>query len=98
MRTLSRLLDSPFAFGITVFLIILISGTQAGFIGGLIIASQGCEPIGPGDPCDGPSMAAAASWYVSLVGSAILGIIVGTFCTLVLRQEATKPISISWDE
>ena len=87
---LMRLLNSPIAFGLFTFLSIFLVGSLVGLVFGFLIVRNGCQPTGPGDPCDGPAMAAVSMWIVSFFGSGILGLIVGIFCALVLSRKVGR--------
>jgi len=76
-------------FGLIVFGLIFFIGSLSGFIlGMLFMFTATCQP---GDVCDGPAMAAGALWFTSFWGSAILGLLLGSFSAFVLNRK-TKPL------
>ena len=79
-------LNHPFITGFVVFFLVLICGTFAGFILGILLTGD-CRPRSASDPCDAGVMLAAAIWSLSLVASLIAGILAGISSAMVLRLK-----------
>lgn len=81
---------SPLAFSFILFLILLIGGSIAGIILGLIVISGGCNSSDPHDICDGPAMAAGFIWTISLYSSLFLGFIVSILTYISLKLKTSQ--------
>src|SRR5438105_14123336 len=77
----------PFVGGMIVFCATAVGVILFGFLLGLYVASQGCHPVGPEDPCDGPAMLIISIWSVSLLVGPVLGLLGGIITWFFLRTR-----------
>ncbi len=88
MKKKERILNNPFLFGFSIFLLIFLGGSLAGFILGMIVMVRNpCSRGGPSDPCDGAAMAAGFIWILAFEASLVLGIMVGIVSSVVLKLK-----------
>ena len=80
----------PEIFGFVVFIVISVAGGVVGVILAMLIASLGCGPQGPSDPCDGPAMAAGAILTVVPLAGFISGIIIGICSYVKFRHQGRQ--------
>lgn len=87
---MKRILNNPLLFGLSVFLLIFLGGSLAGFILGMIAVSQPCERFSPSDPCDGGAMAAGMIWSLAFTASLVVGIVLGSAIVVIIKIKKSR--------
>ena len=80
---------------ITVFVVVDLIGTVAGFLLARLIASGPCTPVSAGDPCDGPAMAGMAMFMAAFPLSLLFALLAAIATALLFPFGISKNSDLS---